>query len=45
MNNVYSIADQAFEFGKKPTSTPINSSGAALGGGQFSTNQAYIQEN
>lgn len=45
MNNVYSIADQAFEFGKKPTGTPINSSGAGLGNGQFGTEQAYIQEN
>jgi hypothetical protein len=44
MNNVYSIADQAFEFGKKPTSTPINSSGAGLSGGQFSINQSYNQE-
>lgn len=44
MNNVYSIADQQFDFGKDPSKKATNSSGAGLGGSQFGTEQAYTQE-
>jgi hypothetical protein len=42
MNNVYSIANQQFDFGKAPTTAPVNNSGA--GQEQQIVNETYITE-
>jgi hypothetical protein len=44
MNNVYSIADQTFDFGKEPSKTATNSSAASTGGGSFGVDVAYRQQ-
>lgn len=44
MNNVYSIADQTFDFGKDPSKTATNSSAASTGGGSFGVDVAYRQQ-
>lgn len=45
MNNVFSLADQTFDFGQDPKTKTTVTSGAGLGGSQFNNENVNVNEN
>jgi hypothetical protein len=45
MNNVFSLADQTFDFGQDPKTKTTVTSGAGLGGSQFNNENINVNQN